>query len=98
MMKYYYCNEDDRVLSREDLRLEFESFQSEGGYEGETFSDYLEGCMWWNNGALTPLLNHVDNLKQKLARVRSYGDPDNDDWICSLSAQIAEYNKLYLEV
>ena len=98
MKNLYYCNEDDRVLSREDLRLEFDSFQAEGEYVVETFSDYLEGCMWYNNGALTPLLNHIDNLKRKLSRVRSYGDPDNDDWIDSLSAQIDEYNKLYLEV
>lgn len=97
-MAWYYCNEDDRILSTDDIRQEFDMFRLEGQYIGETFSDYLKGCMWYNNGALTPLLNHIDYLKRELSRVRSYDDSDNDDWLDNLSAQIAECEKYYLEV
>lgn len=97
-MAFYHCVEDDRILSTEQLRSDFEGFQLEGAYVGETFDDYLTGCMWWNNGALTPLLDHLADLRRDLARVKSYGDPDDDEWIDTLSAQIAECEKCYLEV
>lgn len=97
-MAWYYCNEDDRILSTDDIRQEFDMFRSEGEYQGVSFSDYLTGCQWFNNGALTPLLNHVDSLKRELSRVRSYGDPDNDEWIADLSVRIAECEKYFLEV
>ena len=97
-MAYYFCNEDDRILATSDLRAEFDMFRSEGSYLDESFDEYLTGCMYWNNGALTPLLNHIDNLRRDLARVKSYDDPDNDEWVENLSAQITECEKYYLEV
>ena len=98
MMNYYYCNESDKIISTDELRQEFDAFRSEGEYPGVSFSDYLTGCQWFNNGALTPLLNHVDYLKRELSRVKSYNDPDNDDWIATLSAQVTECEKYFLEV
>ena len=97
-MAYYFCNEDDRILSTEELRQEFEQFRSEGSYLDDSFGDYLDGCQWYNNGALTPLLDHLTHLRRELARVKSYDDPDNDDWVATLSAQVAECEKYYLEV
>ena len=97
-MAYYYCNEDDTIVSTDVIRSEFEGFQREGMYLGETFSDYLEGCMWFNNGALTPLLDHANHIRRELNRVRSYNNPYNDEWIENLSAQLAECEKYYLEV
>lgn len=98
MMSYYYCNEDDTILSTAELMQEFNMLRSDGFYLDYSFDDYLQGCMWFNNGALTPLMNHLDNLKRDLARVKSYNDPDNDDWIATLSAQVTECERYYLEV
>ena len=98
MMTYYYCNEDDCILSTAELHQEFDMLRSEGEYQGVSFNDYLTGCQWFNNGALTPLLNHVDHLKRDLARVKSYDNPDDDEWIANLSAQIAECERYFMEV
>jgi hypothetical protein len=98
MMTYYYCNEDDRILSTAELHQEFDMLRSEGEYPGVSFSDYLTGCQWFNNGALTPLLNHIDNLKRDLARVKSYNNPDDDEWIATLSAQVTECERYFMEV
>ena len=97
-MKYYHCVEDDRILSTNELLAEFNEFQSEGSYLDESFKDYLSGCMYWNNGSLTPLFEHLSRLRRDLARVKSRNDPDDSDWIETLSAQVAECEKYYLEV
>ena len=97
-MAYYHCVEDDRILSTNELLAEFEQFRSEGSYLDESFADYLTGCMWYNNGSLTPLLNHIDNLRRDLARVESRNDPDDADWLDTLRGQIAECERYYLEV
>jgi len=97
-MAWYYCNEDDRILSTEELRQEFDMFRSEGSYLDETFDEYLSGCMYQNNGSLIPLSDHLNHLRRELSRVRSYNNPDNDDWIETLTAQISECERYYKEV
>ena len=90
-MSYYYCNEDDRILSTDELRHDYyEMF----GEEYESFDDYLSACMYWNNGALTPLADHVSAVRKRLAKVLSFIRCDADrewyaDEIETLTAEIS---------
>ena len=75
-MKYYHSNEWDEVVTIDRVRSEFEQFQSEGYYLDESFDYYLEGCMEWNNGDLTPLAQYVDELKHRLRKVIRWMNDD----------------------
>lgn len=85
-MTYYHSNEQDRILSADDVRQEFEQFQREGQYIGEAFDDYLKNCMNWNNGDLTPVSDYQNALRRRIA----YAEPDAVD---DLRDQIAELEK-----
>lgn len=94
-MKYYHCNETDEVISLDRVREEFDQFQSEGYYPDDSFDTYLEGCMYWNNGELTPLTEYSDNLKRRLRKLLTFIRDDcereyYEDEINDLTEQITE--------
>ena len=103
MSTYYYSTEWGDVVTLDRVRSEFETFQSEGYYLDESFDCYLEGCMWYNNGDLTPLSDYIDGLKHRLrTAVRfAHTDPKNredyDDDIAELTARITKLEQ-YKEV
>ena len=97
-MKYYHCNETDEVISLARVREEFDQFQLEGYYLDDSFDTYLEGCMYWNNGELTPLTEYSDNLKRRLRKLLIFIRDDcereyYEDEINDLTEQIAELGK-----
>ena len=68
MAKYYHGNERDEILSEEQIRAQYEEWKADGtitpdesGYED--FDHYLELCMWYNNGDLTPLRKYISDLR-----------------------------------
>lgn len=61
----YYCNENQVVMDKSELYMYF-SIDPAGH---ESFSDYLESCMYYNNGSLIPLPEKIDGLKRELARM-----------------------------
>lgn len=69
-MKYYYDSESDEYISIEELKSIYEKYDSA---EYESFSDWLTACQWYNNGSLTPIMEHIDFLKRKIAL---YGDEE----------------------
>ena len=104
--RYFYSNEQDRILSLDEIREEFEEFQQEGYYTDEPFQYYLQNCMYWNNGDLTPIIDRYDSLRKKLAKVENlawskgnkgkYGiiiiEPSTefDEWINEIKLKITE--------
>ena len=96
-MKYYHSNEWDTVISIDRVRSEFLQFQAEGYYLDEPFDYYLEGCMAYNNGDLTPLPEYIAGLKRKLRKVltfiRDECAPEYFEDINELSARIAELER-----
>ena len=63
---YFHNNETDTVESISDIRRSYDRF----GDEYDTFQDYLSACMWWNNGALTPLEDYASSLEKQLAHLQ----------------------------
>ena len=102
-MKYYHSNEEDRILTLDDVKKEYEERMKECSKEemeiyGDNFSYYLSACMHWNNGDLTPLQEHVENLRKDLSHW--FANPDNDEDIAEKKAweeHIAELEKLLTE-
>lgn len=97
MSKYYHCCETDRVLSEDDLRSEWEQGKTEGWIvPGETgydsFPDYLECCMYYNNGTLTPVRMYIEEVRDLLRYEL------DDDERKAIEAQIEELTKLESEV
>ena len=96
-MKYYHCCETDRILSEDDLRSIWEQGKAEGWIvPGETgsdsFPDYLECCMYYNNGSLTPLRTYIEEVRNLLRYEL------DDDERKAIEAQIEELTKLESEV
>lgn len=91
-MPRYYSNEQDTVLSLETIRECYNEFKD----EYDSFSDYLSSCMWWNNGDLTPLPDHITTLRRQLNGFKTFADMDSEyigayaDEIEELTARIAE--------
>lgn len=53
---HYIDNDRGYIISREDLRKEFDFMTDEEQQEyNNSFEDYIKACMCWNNGALKPL-------------------------------------------
>lgn len=66
--------EREELLTEEQLKLEYEELKSNGGTEAETFTEYLDNCMEWNNGTLELYrdLNHfMEKMVEKIL-VRDY--------------------------
>lgn len=74
---YYICVEDDRILSTDEIRAEYEQFKA-AGLEGETatFSDYLRNCLTRYNGSLEPIASRINSLKRRRASVERLAGSD----------------------
>ena len=79
MSKYFHSNEWDDVVSIERVRREYDAFQLDGYYLDEPFEYYLENCMSWNNGDLTPLRDYIESLTRRLQVVIRYYMEDIGD-------------------
>ena len=53
---HYLDNDRGYIISREELRKDFDFMTDEERQEyNNSFDDYIKACMYWNNGALKPL-------------------------------------------
>jgi hypothetical protein len=98
MERYYYNNETDTVEEIDYIRSDYyEVF----GNDYDSFGDYLNACMAWNNGALTPVsvkLKYVKReLNRKLELARKYGYEEYEEEILALLEQMDKYGKLTRE-
>lgn len=97
-MKYYHSCEMDKVLSEDELHSMWEQGKAEGwivpcetGYD--SFPRYLEACMYYNNGDLTPLHTHIEELRN-LLRYEEYDDDERKE----IEDEIERLTKLESEV
>ena len=93
-MKYYHVNETDEIISADTLRSDYyETFEN----DYQTFGDYLNACMWYNNGELTPIEKKLDDVKReltrKLALADTYGYDEYADELTELLAELHRYSK-----
>ena len=59
---HYLDNDRGYIISREDLRKEFDLMTDEEQQQyNNSFEDYINACMYWNNGALKPLTSEEYN-------------------------------------
>jgi hypothetical protein len=52
MERTFYDTENDEYITITQLENEYNELKANGNTEAETFKDYINNCMWWNNGAL----------------------------------------------
>lgn len=97
MTALYWCNEDDKVYTIEDIKRDYPEFRN----EYQTFGEYLDGCMYWNNGALYPLRDRVTELQldynRKLDIGHRYGFELVDDELTELKAELDNLTRLFAE-
>lgn len=56
MITHYLDNDRGYIISREELRKDFDFMTDEERQEyNNSFEDYIKACMYWNNGALQPM-------------------------------------------
>lgn len=93
-MAFYHVNETDEVISTAEL---FSDYYIPFGGDHETFSDYLNACMWYNDGELTPVEKKLDDVKRelnrKLALADTYGYDEYADELTELLAELHRYSK-----
>lgn len=98
MKTLYWCNEDDMVYSLDDIRKDYPEFKN----EYQSFGEYLDGCMWWNNGALYPLTDRIKELQTMYDRKQmigyKYGFELVDEELDGLRSELDELKRLYEEV
>ena len=87
--RYYYSNENDRIMSLDEIRECYEISRRDGdGFLTDSFDRYIEGCMSRNNGDLTQLDTYAARLSRDLSRT------DDPDYAAFLSARLDECRKL----
>lgn len=97
---YYYCNETDDVVSTDDMRKIYESERASGNsFMMDSFESFMECCMWYNNGELTPLADHVTALRKRLNSLErlalASGYPaEYDDDVTALRDEIRHYETI----
>ena len=97
MEKYYHNNETDAIEELDYIRSDYyEVF----GQDYDTFGDYLNACMTWNNGALTPVSVKLKQVKRELNRklelARKYSYEEYADELADLLEQmdiLSRYNR-----
>ena len=52
MKKYYYNVDTETIMTVEEIY----NYYCEFGNDGETFSEYVNACLYENNGSLKPIL------------------------------------------
>jgi len=94
MERYYHNNETDVI---EELDIIRSDYYDVFGDDYETFDDYLNACMTWNNGALTPVSVRLADVKRELNRklelARKYGYSEYEEEILDLMEQMNELSK-----
>lgn len=94
MERYYHNNETDVI---EELDVIRSDYYDVFGDDYETFDDYLNACMAWNNGALTPVSVRLADVKRELNRklelARKYGYSEYEEEILDLMEQMNELSK-----
>ena len=94
MERYYHNNETDVI---EELDIIRSDYYDVFGDDYETFDDYLNACMTWNNGALTPVSVRLADVKRELNRklelARKYGYDEYEEEILDLMEQMNELSK-----
>lgn len=51
-MRKFYDSDYDRYYTIEELETQFEELKANGETDAETFEEYLDNCMYYNNGTL----------------------------------------------
>lgn len=87
MRKYYDWN-DEKVITIEDVKENYEKFADKEEYE--TFEKYLICCQDYNNGSLTELEIMISRLKSKLCKYYLY---PNCDSVKEIELQIEQLKK-----
>ena len=97
MEKYYHNNETDVIESLDTIRTDYYDMFGE---DYETFDEYLNACMTWNNGALTPVSVRLQSVKRELNRklmlAQKYGYDEYADELADLLEQmdiLSKYNR-----
>ena len=52
MERTFYDTENNEYITITQLENEYNELKANGNTEAETFKDYMNNCMWWNNGTL----------------------------------------------
>ena len=70
----FYDFENYEIITEEQLYAEYMELKTEGNTETETFADYVENCMDYNNGALERYryINHLMENKVEEVLRRDY--------------------------
>lgn len=89
---YFYCYDADAIITDDDVRTEYNDAVKRGEYDG-TFEDYLEGCMYYNNGDLCTLSHHYNAVADRLRRT----DEDDTDEREALTEYLNNLEKLMQE-
>ena len=89
MERYYHNNETDTIESIDTIRTDYYDLF---GDDYETFDDYIEACMTYNNGALTPVSVKLKQVKRELNRklmlAQKYGYDEYADELADLLEQM----------
>ena len=51
-MRTFYDSEYEEYITIDELEKQYKELKANGDTEAETFKDYINNCMWWNNGSL----------------------------------------------
>lgn len=94
MERYYHNNETDTIEELDTIRTDYYDVF---GDDYETFDEYINACMTWNNGALTPVSVRLKSVKRelnrKLALAQKYGYDEYADELADLLEQMDILNK-----
>ena len=55
-MRTFYDTENNEYITIDQLEKEYEELKADGNTEAETFKDYINNCMTWNNGTLKEMI------------------------------------------
>lgn len=93
-MKYFHNNETDAIESLDTIRSDYYEFF---GDDYETFDDYLNACMTYNNGALTAVSVKLKQVKRELNRklmlAYKYGYDEYAEELIDLLEQMDIYSR-----
>ena len=94
MERFYHNNETDVIEEIDVIRSDYYDVF---GDDYDTFEDYLNACMTWNNGALTPVSVKLSAVKRELNRKlelsRKYGYDEYAEELADLLEQMDTLNK-----
>lgn len=92
-MKYFYCVETDEIMTVEQIQTEWERYKTEEEGTPDTFPEFLEQCMTYNNGTLQTIEQHYNAVADRLRRT----DEDDTDEREALAKYLNDLEKLMQE-